>query len=625
MRIGDIAIGRAADIATVGEQIDRIADHVGRVVAQPAVARIDDRTLRGRQRHIAMGVDGIDLQIVDDMGQAQQGDGFQAALHFRDEHTQRAADRGGGIGHIQNAERGAGTVEHVDIGFEEIAGQPDPAGAGLVGDRPSDEIIPRRHRDVHAGHIGLGPKTVVQRIDNRPRRAKIHVVRGGHDTADTQVARLLGDHDVAVGQHVDVVVIGRIGGRRRRHDFGDRGDIDAVIGQRRGRFRRGDDDVPTGHDAWPESISRLIERSDIVGTVYMRAAGAEHAAIGRTRRRVGRFEVRVVIFAGRRRMTRVDDLDVAGVRNGRIPHAAPDPQIGIARGVHRVDGDRIVRAVVAHPALHIQIREAAGAGRIDRKALRRGQGVDLRRRQAARIDNDRRGGRGHARQPDMQAVRVQHVIEIVVDQPAKSRAGRVVLDQLPGEQLVQAEEDRAIDTADDRGLERRRCGHVRAVDDIDVDPFAAASQREFVARIGADAAVRRFEIQNVGTNQRRWIGIAVQAAGVGQDVAVQIDDPRRPDRVVDDRVQRDRGRNGIGAFDVDQRRLDRAGQVEGQCPVRRSDDIDDRIHRRVDQVDAIDHHVLLGIIDDTDMVVIVAELPQRVGCRSVGVALDLAL
>ena len=200
LRVGDVAADGAADVAALRQQVDGVADDAGRVGSQAAVAGIDDRTVLCRQRHVALGIDGIDLQVADRLG-AEQGRGFGPAQHFADEDALGVEARRGVEG-LEHAERRPGAVQHIDIDLQEIVGRTDAALAF----RAADAVVAGGQRDVATRDIGVhADAAVVERIDDAARRIERDVARSGHDAAHAQIAGLFIHGDEAIRQHIDVM------------------------------------------------------------------------------------------------------------------------------------------------------------------------------------------------------------------------------------------------------------------------------------------------------------------------------------------------------------------------------------------------------------------------------------
>ena len=123
-----VAAAGVADIAAFGEQIDRVADDVGGIVALAAVARVDDRAGVGRERDVAGSFDQPDIEVADRFC-AEQIRRFAAAHDFSDEDALGMAVAGYRVERPQHPQIGARVprVQHIDVNFEEVVGRADAA------------------------------------------------------------------------------------------------------------------------------------------------------------------------------------------------------------------------------------------------------------------------------------------------------------------------------------------------------------------------------------------------------------------------------------------------------------------------------------------------------------------
>src|SRR5262249_6820856 len=181
-----VAASRIADVTAAGEQVDRIADHVGGVVALAAIrrsavggARIDDRAGLRRQGDVALGVDGVDLEITDRFvlyrgyRGVQQIVSFGAGKHFGDEDA-LSGDIRRDVERIEDAKRRARAVQDVLIDLEEVVGRADAAEARLIRiqNARSDTAIAGSHRDIDASNVSVmsGADAIVKGINDHPGR-----------------------------------------------------------------------------------------------------------------------------------------------------------------------------------------------------------------------------------------------------------------------------------------------------------------------------------------------------------------------------------------------------------------------------------------------------------------------
>ena len=156
---------RVADAAAGGVDVDAAAEHlraagvelgVGAVVAQTAVATVDDRAGARAQCDVAGRPDRMDLHVSGELVEVDARRGRRAVVV--------------GLEH-------AGPVENVDVDLQEVGRKADPAlGAGRVGGE---------HRDVHAADVD---RRLAVAVEDARRRVQRHVAGGRGDVPGKQIA-----------------------------------------------------------------------------------------------------------------------------------------------------------------------------------------------------------------------------------------------------------------------------------------------------------------------------------------------------------------------------------------------------------------------------------------------------
>ena len=569
---------RLPDAAADGLEVDRVRLDYGRVGRKPGQrAAVEDRTHAGRQRDIALrGIHQLKPQVARRFGDAD-------VVH-RACVEQSVVDAAVAVGRID---------------FEEVGVAADATERG-------------EQRDVRANHVGAGVGQCID--DGSAQRGQRDIAAARADQPHPQVARILSERHRAIHVHVHVPGAEQVAeahhahGRQRQPARA----VDAGVGR---TLHVLDDDVAAGEQPRHRAGARRVEVAEVERAVARRrrptAAGRTDRLRGIVRRPEGGREDRIPHV--RRR---------DGVREGvhlvecRDSHAAPPDGAGLlhrilqqdvdrAAGRQRIDGggERGHGGVGSQAGL--QVERDVAIGDADH-VLHRNESVlgDRGRSRWVQRDHGERAAEVARGQLDAGPVlRPQHDVVVAIHQPADRRPGRLVADELPGEQRAAAQEHRVAQVRNIGRAERR--GRERGVDVHEVGVDAG--------RRVADVAVRGLDVENRRGHQRDARLARVQCVGrghsarPGHDRTIGVVDHRRAEWVGDGAAQDHVA--GAVAEDLHQRRGRRPVDGEGQRDGR-AFQVHIRRGGRVHHVDIVDPNRPIPVVRNQHLAEAVAERPR---------------